>query len=149
MDFRFATTPIDAAALARELANPAAGGTVTFEGRVRNANEGRAVVALEYEAFAELAGKEGERILAEARGRFEILAAVCVHRTGRLGLGDLAVWIGVTAAHRGPAFEACRYLIDQIKARVPIWKKEHYVDGASEWINANGDRSAPGPRNTP
>jgi len=144
MDFRFSTTAIEAAELARGFADPAAGAFVTFEGWVRNANQGREVLALEYEAFSELAAKEGERILAEAREKFEVLRVGCVHRTGRLALGDVAVWVGVAAAHRGPAFEACRYVIDQVKARVPIWKKEHYVGGASEWINAAGDRPGRG-----
>jgi molybdopterin synthase catalytic subunit len=112
-----------------------AGACVTFEGRVRNHNEGRAVQALEYEAYVELGVAEGERILAEARARFEVLGIVAVHRTGALALGDLAVWVGVAAAHRGAAFDACRYVIDEVKARVPIWKKEHYVEGESAWIN--------------
>jgi molybdopterin synthase catalytic subunit len=135
MDFRFSTAVIDPAALVPGPGDTRAGACVTFEGRVRSTNEGRQVVALEYEAFTALAEKEGERILAEARENFRVLAVACVHRTGRLALGDLAVWVGVTAAHRGAAFEACRYVIDQVKERVPIWKKEHYADGATEWIN--------------
>jgi molybdopterin synthase catalytic subunit len=135
MDFALSPHPLDPAALAAGLADTRAGAWVTFEGRVRNLNEGRAVVALEYEAYGPLAEKEGARIVAEARERFAVLAVSCTHRTGRLALGDLAVWVGVTAAHRGAAFDACRYVIDQVKARVPIWKKEHYADGATEWIN--------------
>jgi molybdopterin synthase catalytic subunit len=100
------------------------------------------VQALEYEAYVPLAEKEGERILAEARGRFEILRAECVHRTGRLGLGDVAVWVAVAAVHRGAAFDACRYIIDETKARLPIWKKEHYAGGASEWISC-AERDGP------
>jgi len=93
------------------------------------------VSLLDYEAYAPLAEKEGDRILREAREKFQILDAVCIHRTGSLKLGDLAVWIGVISEHRGAAFEACRYIIDEAKARVPIWKKEHYADGSTEWIN--------------
>jgi molybdopterin synthase catalytic subunit len=93
------------------------------------------VLTLEYESYAVLAEREGERILAEARERFPVTAAVCIHRIGHLALGDLAVWAGVSAAHRGAAFDACRYLIDETKARVPIWKKEYYADGATQWIN--------------
>jgi molybdopterin synthase catalytic subunit len=93
------------------------------------------VQALDYESFAELAEKEGARIVEEAGQKFEIIAIACVHRVGSLKLGDLAVWVGVCAAHRGAAFDACRYVIDEAKARVPIWKKEHYAEGASEWIN--------------
>jgi len=146
MDFRFSTDVIDPAALVLGLGDTRAGACVTFEGRVRATNEGREVQALEYEAFVALAEKEGERILGEAREKFRVLEALCIHRTGRLALGDLAVWVGVTAAHRGAAFEACRYVIDQVKERVPIWKKEHYADGATEWINGAAPPPAGGPR---
>ena len=135
MSFRISETPIDPAAVKRELPDPAAGAFVAFEGWVRNHNEDRPVDSLEYEAYAELAEKEGARILAEARARFDLLGAVCVHRVGHLKPGDLAIWAGVTAAHRGDAFAACRYLVDEAKARVPIWKKEYYTDGATQWIN--------------
>lgn len=133
--FRIVTAPIDPTALARSLADARAGACVTFEGWVRDHNEGRPVSALDYEAYAPLAEKEGARILAEAQGKFSVLGVVCVHRVGALQLGEMAVWVGVTASHRGAAFDACRYLIDETKARVPIWKKEHYADGATEWIN--------------
>ena len=135
MSFRLASTPIDSAALQRALADARAGACVTFEGWVRNRNEGQPVLALEYEAYAPLAEKEGARILAEAQDKFALLAAACVHRTGHLHLGELAVWVGVTAEHRGAAFDACRYIIDEAKARLPIWKKEHYASGATAWIN--------------
>jgi molybdopterin synthase catalytic subunit len=134
--FRLSSTPLDPAALARELGDPGAGALVTFEGRVRNQHDGRSVAALEYEVFAGLAEREGAQVLAEARGKFPLLAAVCVHRTGRLELGEMAVWVGVAAAHRGPAFEACRHIIDEVKGRVPIWKKEHFADGGpAMWVN--------------
>jgi molybdopterin synthase catalytic subunit len=133
--FRISTEPIDPAALQRGLADVRAGACVTFEGWVRNRNDGQAVTALDYEAYVPLAEKEGEKILAEARTKFPVLAAVCVHRVGALQLGDLAVWVGVIAEHRGAAFDACRLIIDEAKARVPIWKKEHYSGGATEWIN--------------
>jgi molybdopterin synthase catalytic subunit len=134
--FKLSTEPLDPAVLTRGLRNPQAGACVTFEGWVRNRNDGQAVQALAYEAYAPLAEKEGARILAEARARFPVLEAVCVHRVGALQLGDLAVWVGVIAEHRGAAFDACRYIIDEAKARVPIWKKEHYTSGATEWINS-------------
>lgn len=133
--FRIVHEPIDAAALKRGLADSRAGACVTFEGWVRNHNEGHPVEALDYEAYAELAEAEGARILAEARAKFAVLDAVCHHRVGVLRIGDLAVWVGVGSAHRGAAFDACRYIIDEVKARVPIWKKEHYADGVSQWIN--------------
>lgn len=135
MSFRISSEPFDPTALARTLADARAGACVTFEGWVRNRNEGQPVLSLEYEAYALLADKEGARILTEARDKFAILGAVCLHRVGHLQLGDLAVWVGVTAEHRGAAFDACRYLIDETKARVPIWKKEHYASGATAWIN--------------
>jgi molybdopterin synthase catalytic subunit len=135
MSFRLATTTLDPVALQRALVDERAGACVTFEGWVRNRNEGQPVQSLEYEAYAPLAEKEGARILAEAKDKFALLGAGCVHRTGHLQLGDLAVWVGVTAEHRGAAFDACRYIIDEAKARLPIWKKEHYASGATAWIN--------------
>lgn len=93
------------------------------------------MTALEYEAHGPVAVSEGEKILAEARERFGLLAASSCHRVGRLEIGDCAVWVGVSAAHRGVAFEGCRYIIDELKQRLPIWKKEHYRDGHSDWIN--------------
>lgn len=132
--FRLASVPLDSAALQRELGDPGAGGFVAFEGRVRRRNGGREIRALEYEAYGELAEKEGARILAEAREKFAIRSARCVHRVGRLQVGEIAVWAGVAAEHRAAAFEACRYIIDEMKRRVPIWKKEHYAGGSGEWI---------------
>jgi molybdopterin synthase catalytic subunit len=144
--FRISPEVIESAALQSLLHDPRAGACATFEGRVRNRNDGQAVQALEYEAYAPLAEKEGARILAEARARFPVLHAVCVHRVGALALGDLAVWVGVAAEHRGAAFDACRYIIDEAKARVPIWKKEHYAGGATVWINcAPRGPADPGP----
>ena len=116
------------------LACASAGGFVTFDGKVRNDHQGRAVTALEYEAFDQLAVPEGERLLAEATVKFGLIAARCLHRVGRLAVGDTAVWIGVAAAHRREAFEACEWIIDQLKCRVPIWKKEHFADGDSGWV---------------
>jgi molybdopterin synthase catalytic subunit len=135
MRFRFAEQPIDTAAARLELLDPSAGGFVTFEGWVRDFNEGREVTRLEYEAFQALAVKEGERILSEAMLRFPIKHALCIHRVGSLDLEDMAVWVGVSSVHRGEAFEACRYIIDEVKHRVPIWKKEHYRSGDSGWVN--------------
>lgn len=145
--FRLQDSPIKIAALARGLTHDQAGACATFEGWVRNHNDGQAVASLEYEAYGELAEVEGQRILDEARERFDLLAAEAVHRVGHLQIGDMAVWVGVSAAHRGPAFEACRWIIDELKARVPIWKKEHYTTGASTWINCatRGDHADTSP----
>ena len=141
--FKIAATSIDSAALQGELIDSRAGACVTFEGWVRNRNEGQPVRSLEYEAYALLAEAEGGRILDEARVKFTLIGAACVHRVGHLQLGELAVWVGVTAEHRGAAFDACRYIIEEAKARLPIWKKEHYESGATAWINCatRGDHS--------
>ena len=112
--FRLSADPLDPAALQRALAAPGAGACVTFEGWVRDHHEGRPVNALEYEAFGELAEREGARVVAEALAKFPVVAA----------------------AHRSAAFDACRFIIDETKARVPVWKKEHYADGSpAEWVN--------------
>jgi molybdopterin synthase catalytic subunit len=142
MTFKIGAAAIDPDALKRLLVAEAAGACVTFEGWVRDHNDGAAVVALEYEAHAAIAEQEGANILAEARQRFAVLAAHCEHRVGKLAIGDCAVWVGVSAAHRGAAFDACRYIIDEVKQRVPIWKKEHYRDGQSGWVNC-ATRPAP------
>jgi molybdopterin synthase catalytic subunit len=146
MRFRFTSTRIDVAAGQRELRDLGAGGYVSFEGWVRDFNEGQEVMRLEYEAFQELAVKEGERIVAEALRRYSVKHALCIHRVGNLDLGELAVWVGVSSAHRGEAFDACRFIIDEVKHRVPIWKKEHYRGGNSGWVNC--ERCAATPEHT-
>lgn len=142
MRFRLSAEPIAPAPLAAALRDPRAGACATFEGWVRVRNEGRDVTALAYEAYGPLAEKEGDRIIEEARTKFGFIAAVCVHRTGMLQPGDLAIWVGVAAEHRGAAFAACRYIVDQVKGRVPIWKQEHYAGGATGWINSAGAGAA-------
>jgi len=139
--FRFEISPNP---IVGPLLNPdvAAGAIVTFEGVVRNENEGRCVTALEYEAFDLLALSEGQRILQDSADRFGLLSAICVHRTGRLKLGEVAVRIEVLAPHRGEAFRACEAIIDDTKKQVPIWKKEFYKDGQSEWLNPQSANSA-------
>ncbi len=132
--FSLSSEAFDLAQLRTALQHPGSGGFCTFEGWVRDSNEGRAVDGLEYEAYAELALAEGERVVEEALARYGVIAAHCMHRTGDLKVGDLAVWIGVSAAHRDEAFRACRYIIDEIKHRLPIWKKEHYLDGDTAWV---------------
>jgi molybdopterin synthase catalytic subunit len=112
---------------------PECGGYVCFEGVIRNANHGKAVVRLDYEAYEELAQKELTRIAEFAAERFGLRYVSAVHRRGRLEIGDTAVMIQVLSRHRREAFEGCRYVIDQLKARVPIWKREHYEDGSSTW----------------
>lgn len=146
--FRFSRTAIDVASLREEIADPACGGYASFEGLVRNHNEGMSVRHLEYEAFEPLAVKEGERIVAEAIERLGIEHAACVHRIGDLAIGEMAVWVGVSARHRDEAFRACRYIIDEVKHRVPIWKKEHYENGDSGWVNCERCATAPSANDT-
>ena len=141
--FRFSHATIDGSKLRAELADPASGGFAAFEGWVRNHNEGREVRQLEYEVFEELAVKEGERIVRAAIERFGVAHALCVHRVGSLEIGELAVWVGVSSGHRGEAFEACRFIIDEVKHRLPIWKKEHYASGDSGWVNCERCAEAP------
>lgn len=137
MSFRVQDTPLDHASLREAVLDPAAGGFASFEGWVRNHHQGRAVDHLEYEAYIPLAEKEGQRIISEARERFEILQAAAIHRTGPIEIGGLAVVVCVAAAHRDPAFAACRYIIDEVKSRVPIWKKEYFNDGTSGWVRCD------------
>ncbi len=132
--FRLSEQPVDIFQLRDALRNSGSGGFCSFEGWVRDSNEGKNVSGLEYEAYAELALIEGAAIVEEAKARFDILTVQSVHCTGNLKVGDLAVWVGVSAAHRDHAFRACRYIIDEIKQRLPIWKKEHYLDGATAWV---------------
>ena len=133
--FRISAESIDTQTLRAMLEAHGAGACVCFEGWVRDNHQDRAVRGLEYEAYVELAQREGECVLAEAMERFDLIAAGCVHRVGTLALGEIAVWVGVSAGHRDAAFAACRYVIDEIKQRVPIWKRETYVEGDAGWIH--------------
>ena len=132
--FQLTSQSFQAHHFVREMENHAAGAYTSLEGWVRNHNEGKDVASLEYEAYPDLALKEGCRILAEALEKFDIIDSRCIHRTGHLQIGEIAVWVGTTAKHREEAFTACRYIIDEVKSRVPIWKKEHYADGDSGWV---------------
>lgn len=134
-DFTLSHATIDVAAEKRALAHASAGACATFEGWVRDHNQGHRVQYLDYEAYLPLAQDEGTSILAEAIDRFSLRGARAVHRIGHLAVGDLAVWVGTSADHRDAVFAACRFIIDETKRRVPIWKKEHYVDGATGWLH--------------
>ena len=148
IQFDVSDQPLAAADLERSLQSSSAGALVTFVGWVRDhTDEGgtrRAVRQLEYQVYEPLAVTEGARVLQEAQERFEIASARCVHRSGTLQIGDAAVWVGVTAAHRDGAFRACRYIIDEIKVRLPIWKRETYGDGDSGWVNCQLPEGAVG-----
>ena len=133
--FTLSDTPFETATLRAGLLDARVGAYASFEGWVRDHNADRDVQGLRYEAYAAMADAEGERILEEAMAKFDILDARCVHRTGDLAIGELAVWVGVAAAHRDAAFAACRYVIDEVKSRVPIWKHERYADGEAHWLH--------------
>jgi molybdopterin synthase catalytic subunit len=127
---------LDVSALVRAVQSDAHGAVVTFLGTTRATSPGdpRPVVALEYEAYDAMAISEMETIARETRERFGPLEIAMMHRTGRVALGEPSVAIVVAAPHRGPAFEACRYAIDAVKARVAVWKREVYRDGETAWI---------------
>ena len=122
--------PIDLAALRSRLADPADGSTVIFEGVVRNNTRGRRTLYLQYEAYEAMVINEIEHLAQASLEQFRIRDVVLVHRLGRLEIGETSVAIGVASAHRAAAFDACRWLIDSLKKTVPIWKKEHFEDGA-------------------
>lgn len=135
MSFEIVTAPIDLETLKNSVRDDAHGACVVFEGWVRDHHEGRSVLRLEYEIYRPLAIKEGERIIAEARERFGPLNAAAVHRAGLLEIGEVAVAVAVSSAHRDEAFRACRQIIDLAKVRLPIWKKEYFTDGSAHWVN--------------
>lgn len=127
--------PIDVADVRRQLIDTHCGAYVQFDGWVRDHNEGQPVLRLEYEIYQPLALKEGQKILNEAFDRFDIRNALAIHRGGAMDITEVAVVVGVSSAHRGVAFDAARYIIDQVKVRLPIWKKEFYASGEAEWVN--------------
>ncbi|MCH7506042.1 MAG: molybdenum cofactor biosynthesis protein MoaE [Proteobacteria bacterium] len=133
--FEITAQAIDPDVFRQRLQDPACGAYVQFDGWVRNHNEGQRVLRLEYEVYEPLAVKEGQGIIDEAIERFGVNNACCVHRSGLLEITDLAVVVAVSSPHRDAAFQACRYIIDETKARLPIWKKEHYENGEAEWVN--------------
>jgi len=141
--FLVSPAPIDIAAIREAMSDEECGAYAQFEGWIRNANEGREVLRLEYEVYEPLAEREGLRIIEEAVRKFGLKKAIVAHRSGLLELGDCAVVVAVNAPHRDEAFKGCRYIIDEVKTRLPIWKREHYADGATEWVNCQ-ECAAPG-----
>ncbi len=134
---------IDVAAVIASVQDPAAGGTDIFIGTTRGTGDSRKVVHLEYEAYTPMAITTMEALADEARARWTLSHVSMVHRIGVVPVGEASVVIAVSAPHRAEAFSACRFLIDALKERVPIWKKEWYDDGA-EWIGApSGDHTGP------
>lgn len=137
--FALLDKPIDDRRLKLALLNDQSGALSTFEGWVRNHNNARPVTKLTYYGYEKLAINQGEKLITQAKQQFDIINAVAIHRIGDLAIGDMAVWIGVTAHHRYPAFDACRWLLDAIKADIPVWKQEFYADSEeSLWLSNNG-----------
>jgi molybdopterin synthase catalytic subunit len=127
--------PLDLSTLVAQLSSPDHGAIASFVGTVRNHHGGREVLRLEYSAYAPMAEAECTRIVSEAESRWPVAVAL-QHRIGALEIGDPAVAIAVGSAHRDEAFLACRYVIEELKRRVPIWKKEYFADGAVEWVGS-------------
>ena len=130
---------IDYHALAEQVRRNDCGAVVTFLGTVRDLTDGKVTVALDYESYGGMAEKKLAEIEQDTRRRWPVGDMVMVHRLGRLEVGEVSVAVAVSCPHRGQAFEACRYAIDRLKELVPIWKKEHWADGSTEWVHPGTD----------
>lgn len=130
--------PLVPEAVRARVSAPGAGAVVLFVGTVRRMNRGREVAELAYEAYAEMAAEEMARVASEARERFGLERVEVVHRVGRLAPGDMAVAVGASAEHRDAAFESTRWTMQELKRRAPIWKRETYGDGSSDWLGEEG-----------
>lgn len=142
MRARVGHDPIDGPALLAAVAAPAHGASVLFLGTVRDHADGRPVTGLEYSAYEAMAGEELTRIVEEAEGRWPGTALAAAHRVGALALGDVSVGVAAAHAHRAAAFDAARYVIEEVKQRLPIWKRERYADGTREWVGQGDARPA-------
>ena len=127
--------PIEVERLVQLVANAGAGASSLFVGTVRDSNDGRPVVGIDYQAYGPMAERELRAIVAEASERFATLGIAAEHRIGFLEIGEISVAIAASHERRGPAIEAARYIIEQIKRRLPVWKREHYADGTREWVD--------------
>jgi molybdopterin synthase catalytic subunit len=136
------THPIDVTAIIAEVASDGAGATSLFLGTVRDINDGRAVTGMEYTAYGAMAERELAKIAAEAVERFGGVALSVEHRIGVLALGDVSVAIAAAHPHRRDALDATRFVIEELKKRVPIWKREHYADGTREWVDPSASAMA-------
>lgn len=128
-------SPIDPAAVTESVRSNLAGAVCTFLGTVREITGDKRTVALSYEAYREMALKQLAELESEARGRWPVIELAVVHRVGQLELGEVSVVVAVSCPHRAQAFEVCRWLIDTLKERVPIWKRESWEDGSNEWVH--------------
>lgn len=145
---RLTNEPIDSAALLEAVASNQAGAVVLFLGTVREMTAGRRTLALDYECYPEMAQRKMDELAAEAASKWPLTACVIVHRLGHLELGEASVAVAVSAPHRDQAFDAGRWLIDTLKEVVPIWKKENWDDGSTEWVHPGtsgkaGEQGAP------
>lgn len=137
--------PISPLEMLETVTSLSCGATALFLGTVRDMNDGRPVTAIDYSAYEPMAAGEMERIVDEAAQRFAEVRIALTHRIGALSLGDVSVAIAVAHAHRAPAMDAARYIIEELKRRVPIWKREHYTDGTREWVDPTASRSEVAP----
>lgn len=144
VEFCLSLVPLDPATLCQRLPDSEAGGLVSFEGRVRSQSEGKPVARLDYEAYPELCRKVGQEIVAEAVERFGLCGVLAAHRHGSLAVGETAIWVGVCAAHRCEAFDACAWIVERIKHDLPVWKRERFCDGRNRWVcEENSDKYQP------
>ena len=132
--------PIDVSGLIAEAVDESCGAITVFLGSVRDVNDGRPVTGIEYSGYRTMAEREMAAIAREVAARFGVTRLLVEHRLGALHLRDVSVAIVAAHAHRAPALDATRYVIEQLKKRVPIWKLEHYTDGTREWVNAGGEK---------
>jgi molybdopterin synthase catalytic subunit len=137
--------PIDPMAMVRVVSSPANGAVLLFLGAVRQVNDGRGVTGIDYSAYEAMAQRELETIVAEASARFDGADVAVQHRLGELGVEDVSVAIAVGHARRAAAYDVSRFVIEELKRRVPIWKREHYVDGTREWVDPTGRAGAGAP----
>ena len=137
------TDPIDPSTVVQRVGGPEDGAVALFLGTVRNHNEGRTVGGMEYEGYAEMAREQLAAIVAEAAVRAESDRIAAVHRLGNLSIGEVSVAIVVSSPHRAEAFDAARYVIEEIKKRLPVWKRERYVGGGAEWLEGQVPAAVP------
>ena len=136
MKFSVSNTAIDVDAAKKAVADNSCGALVVFEGWIRDHNEGQQVERLEYEVYRPVAEKEGARIIDEAKQRYGVSHAICIHREGLLELGEIAVIVCVSSPHRGEAFDACRFIMEDLKSKAPFWKQESTTEG-KRWVEKN------------
>ena len=141
---RLTNDAIDYGELTEAVRSDRAGAVLLFLGTVREMTDGRRTVALDYECYPAMATSQIEQIVKESRGRWPLIRVAVEHRLGHLGLGEISIAVAVSSPHRDDAFKAGRYLIDELKQRVPIWKKENWSDGTTEWVHPGTDSLAPG-----